>query len=79
MLDRIDPECAFVALENPRWVGGGGEFRGRVYGIDVVQYDDADCEIDRFYFQCPSSPYYPQLSVLQNMVTQINEGRIDRR
>lgn len=73
----LDPAASYVALENPAWAGGG---EGRVHGADLVQYDDDDLEISRETLAFSlNDGYYPEMGVLQKLVSQVNSGRITRQ
>ena len=78
MLGNLSANCAYVALENPRWAQVPGD-PDRVYGVELVQFDDENHEITREYLPMPANPYYPTMSDLQALVVQVNERRRDRR
>jgi hypothetical protein len=75
----LDPQCVYVALQNPLWAGGDDE--GRVYAVDLVQFNSLDVEIARqqLSFSHEEHGFYPQMSALQGKVSEVNRGRIARR
>lgn len=76
MFDGLDPNTAYIGLENPLWVGGD-DYVGRVYGVDLVEYDQNDQEIARRQLTFKAEPYYPKMADLQALANRINDGRID--
>ncbi|MEX0698467.1 MAG: hypothetical protein WD651_11670 [Acidimicrobiia bacterium] len=71
MFENLHPDCECLAIRNPRYVGEDD----RVYGVDLVQLDWDDQELESNYVDLTDSGYYQSLAVLQSIITQVNSGR----
>ena len=71
----LERDCATVAWEDPAWTGE----ESRVFGADLVQFDEAGTELRRDSIHFSGDPYHPTMGMLQQLAWKLNRGLIDRR